>query len=52
MAQGLSTKEIAQRLGISVKTVGSHRTDMMAKLHVRDQASLLRNAVTHKLIES
>lgn len=51
MAEGLSTKEIAQLLGISVNTVSTHRSGMMAKLNIRNAVGLLRYALAHKLIE-
>jgi DNA-binding NarL/FixJ family response regulator len=38
IADGLSTKAVAHHLGISVKTVESHKTRIFAKLGVRSQA--------------
>ena len=38
---GLKTKEIAQRLSISVKTVEAHRANMMKKVRVSNAAQLL-----------
>lgn len=51
MAESNSTKEIADRLGISVKTVDNHRTDLMRKLDLHDAASLTRHALEIGLIE-
>ena len=45
MAAGNSTREIAQRLRLSVKTVESHRAQVLNRLGVGDLASLVRFAV-------
>jgi two-component system, NarL family, response regulator NreC len=45
IAEGDSTKKIALRLGISAKTVESHRTKLMQKLAIHDTASLVRYAI-------
>lgn len=45
VAEGWSTKEIAARLGVSAKTVGTHREHIMAKLGVRSIAGLTRWAI-------
>ena len=42
VAQGLSNKDIARSLQISVKTVEKHRRDLMCKLDVRGTAALTR----------
>src|ERR1043165_1287326 len=51
VAESHSTKEIAAKLGISVKTVDNHRTNLMRKLNLHDVASLTRNALEVGLIE-
>lgn len=51
VAESHSTKEIAAKLGISVKTVDNHRTNMMGKLNLHDVASLTRYALQVGLIE-
>ncbi|MHC4390343.1 MAG: response regulator [Planctomycetota bacterium] len=48
---GLSTKEVAVKLGISPKTVDAHRQAVMRKLEVHDVASLVRNAIKHGYVE-
>lgn len=52
VAESHSTKEIALKLGISVKTVDNHRTNLMRKLNLHDVASLTRYALDIGLIES
>jgi DNA-binding NarL/FixJ family response regulator len=44
---GSSSKEVARRLCISVKTVETHRTNMNRKLSVRTTADLVRFAAAH-----
>lgn len=45
VAAGLANKQIAQRLGISVHTVRSHRQRLMDKLDIHDTATLTRLAL-------
>lgn len=49
IAEGDSTKKIAARLGISAKTVETHRTKLMQKLDIHDTASLVRYAIRRGL---
>jgi Response regulator containing a CheY-like receiver domain and an HTH DNA-binding domain len=51
IAEGKSTKEIAQILGISVKTTETHRTHLMENLDLHDVASLVRFAIRTGVIE-
>jgi DNA-binding NarL/FixJ family response regulator len=50
IAEGQRTKQVALRLGISVKTAESHRTRIMSKLDVHDTAALVRYAIRRGLI--
>jgi DNA-binding NarL/FixJ family response regulator len=50
LAEGSSTKEIAFRLKLSVKTVETHRAQIMERLDIRDLAGLVRFAVRTGLI--
>ena len=45
VAEGLSTKDIAVTLGISVKTVETHRAQLMERLEIHDVAGLVRYAI-------
>ncbi|KAF0096359.1 MAG: two component LuxR family transcriptional regulator [Puniceicoccaceae bacterium 5H] len=51
IAESYSTKEIANKLKISVKTAENHRTNLMKKLDLHDIASLTRFAIEYGLIE-
>ncbi len=44
-AQGYSTKEIAERLGINVKTVETYRTQFMNTFHFKGVADAVRFAI-------
>jgi len=50
VAESHSTREIAQKLEISVKTVDNHRTNLMRKLNLHDVASLTRYALETGLV--
>jgi len=50
VAEGLSSKEIARRLDISVKTVETHRTEVMKQLNIHEVAGLVRYAIRVGLI--
>ena len=49
LAEGRATKEIAERLNISIKTVESHRKNIMTKLNLHTVAELTKYAVRHGL---
>jgi DNA-binding NarL/FixJ family response regulator len=50
VAEGRSTKEVARLLDLSIKTVESHRAQIMDRLDVHDLAGLVRYAVRTGLI--
>ncbi len=50
IAEGRSTKEIASTLHLSVKTVETHRTQLMARLDIHDVAGLVRYAIRIGLV--
>lgn len=51
IAEGCGNKQIARSLGISVKTVESHRAAAMRKAGVRTAAEFVRFAIKHNLIQ-
>ncbi|TCN32917.1 DNA-binding NarL/FixJ family response regulator [Kribbella orskensis] len=51
VAEGHSSKEIAEKLFISAKTVERHRSNMLHKLGLRDRLDLTRYAIRAGLIE-
>jgi len=50
IAEGKSTKEVANLLELSVKTAETHRTKIMRKLDIHNTAGLVRYAVRRHLI--
>ena len=50
LAEGLTSREIAERLGLSVKTVEHHRENIMERLGLRTRADLIRYALQKGLI--
>lgn len=50
LTQGVHTKEIAHRLGLSRKTVDAHRAQIMQRLDIDDVAGLVRLAIREGLI--
>ena len=51
VAAGKTTKEVAELLGISVKTAESHRTHIMQKLDTSNTAGVVRYAIRQGLIQ-
>jgi DNA-binding NarL/FixJ family response regulator len=47
LAQGQASKQIARALGLSVRTVESHRQNIRRKLDLETQADLIKYAVEH-----
>ena len=50
VAEGRSTKEVAQLLDLSIKTVETHRSQIMARLDIHDVAGLVRFAIRNGLV--
>jgi DNA-binding NarL/FixJ family response regulator len=50
VAAGHRTREIARRLGLSIKTIESHRSEIMKRLRIHDVVTLVRYAVRVGLI--
>ena len=51
IAEGKTSREIAEILNLSVKTVQSHRTNLMQKLDLHDRGELIKYAIQKKIIE-
>ncbi|HEX2667208.1 MAG TPA: response regulator transcription factor [Gammaproteobacteria bacterium] len=52
VAEGKTTKQVAEVLGLSVKTADSHRTRIMQKLEIHETASLVRYAIRRGFIKA
>jgi len=51
IAEGKTSREIAEIMNLSVKTVQSHRTSLMQKLDLHDRGDLIKYAIQKKIIE-
>lgn len=51
IAEGKSTKQVAEALEITVKTAESHRSRIMFKLGIHEKAGLVRYAIKRGLIQ-
>jgi len=52
IVEGLTSKEIAEKLYISPRTVDTHRANLMQKLELNNIAELVRYAIEHNLVTS
>jgi DNA-binding NarL/FixJ family response regulator len=52
IAQGRRSREIAQMLGVSIRTVETHRAAGMRKLHLHSVAEVVRYAIREQLIQT
>ena len=50
VAEGHTTRQIAELLSVSVKTVETHRAQLMDRLEIRDIPGLVRYAARHGLV--
>lgn len=51
IAEGRTNKDVAEKLGVSVKTIDAHRANIMRKLDLHSVADLVRYAIREKLVE-
>lgn len=51
IAEGLSVTDIAARLNLSVKTVSTHKSNILQKMNMTTQGELIRYALTHRLVD-
>ena len=49
LADGIGNKDVAQVLGISIKTVETHRATIMRKIGARSAVDMVRYAIRHNL---
>jgi DNA-binding NarL/FixJ family response regulator len=52
LAEGKVSREVAKSLGISQKTVETHRANAMRKLEVHSASELVRYAIKNKVVEA
>jgi DNA-binding NarL/FixJ family response regulator len=52
IAEGCSTKDIANKLKLSVKTVDTHRSELMHRLDIHEVAGLVRYAIRTGLVST
>lgn len=52
LADGASNKDVAERLGISVRTVETHRKNIKAKLGISSTAGLTRYAIEYGVVQN
>lgn len=50
ITDGISKKEVAKKLSISVRTIETHRHNIYKKLHIKNTAELVRYALNKKLV--
>lgn len=50
VANGLSTKQIADKLYLSARTIETHRLNLLKKFNAQNTAELIKIALAHKLI--
>jgi len=51
LVAGVSLTDIAAQLNLSVKTVSTHKTNLMQKMGLQNQSELIRYAIKHGLTE-
>ena len=51
LASAIGVSQIAQKLGLSVKTVSTYRTRALEKMKLTSNAELTQYAVRHRLID-
>ena len=51
LAEGRSISDIAERLNLSVKTVSTHKANILHKMSLATSGDLIRYAIAHRLVE-
>jgi DNA-binding NarL/FixJ family response regulator len=52
LAEGSNNKEVARTLQLSVKTVETHRSNIMRKMEFGSLADLVRYAIRNKIVDA
>ncbi|HLU68043.1 MAG TPA: response regulator transcription factor [Kofleriaceae bacterium] len=52
LASGMTNREIAHQLGISVKTIDTHRGHVLKKLQLRNNSDITRFAIRHGFVRA
>jgi DNA-binding NarL/FixJ family response regulator len=52
IAEGKSVSDIAERLNLSVKTVSTHKANLMQKMNISTTGEIIRYAIAHNLVEA
>ena len=52
VAEGLTSKEIAEMLSISIRTVEHHRANLLKKLNLKNTADLIKHAIQNGFIQT
>jgi len=50
VSEGLSSKQIAHKMRLSINTVNNHRRNMLAKIGCRTSSELIKYAIKHGLV--
>lgn len=51
IASGITPKEMAEKLYLSVKTIGTYRERIMEKLQVKTNAEIIRYVIENRLLD-
>jgi DNA-binding NarL/FixJ family response regulator len=51
IVKGVSLTDIADEFSLSIKTISTHKTHILSKLGLSNQADLIRYAIEHKLLD-
>jgi two-component system response regulator NreC len=51
IAEGYSNRQMSEIMSISIKTVQTHRMNLMSKLNLHDRADLIKYAIQRKIID-
>ncbi len=52
LASGMSASQIGEKLHLSVKTISTHKTHILQKLHAESLADMIKYALVHNLVDA